>query len=432
MEFQKPSHYNSSDVHVYSSPIGQVIDVATPGTRKLKALGFLWTLITLFPFLIINYLIIQALTSDDAILTSGKVLYLLGSALMPFMAWFALGNAVQRFHAASTGERYLRVGPGGVSIRLTDDSASATFRFSLKTLKLDLPWDQVKTWYPYVESINGIPTERSIVFETVKGEKLKVKTFHFEEKQKAIAKSIDRARSLHLKVEDHIEEYPISLPSGVKEASLQIKKKRDRVKEIDLSTVPAVERAHRVVRVADAVEARLVSVCPTAEGYKHTRKQYQLYPERKNVSGVRLFVQQGLLRGYEIQVEPDDFECRKLTISICPSNLIGDIRKYVAGAIGIVFLVVSLKWMPAVQYELGELSQLTPLVMLVIVLAAVGVSAGLLQIPISLLRMLMLDSKRKNCRSRKSHSPFKRPSSRSAFSTASRDPQARRNSRPEK
>jgi len=388
MEYQQSS---SVDTQVYSSSVGQVIDVASPATRKLRALGALWTLITLFPFVIINYLIIQALTSDKAILTSGRVLYLLGSALMPFIAWFSLGSAVQRFRAASTRERYFRVGPGGVSICLPDDTGSATFRFSFNTLKLDLPWNQIKTWYPYVESMNGIPTERSIVFETVKGEKFKVKTYHFEEKQKAIAKSIERARTLLLKVEDHTIKHPISLPPAIGELSVQVKKKRDRVKDVDLSSVPVGERAHRVQRIADVLEAKLVSLCPTTEGYKYSRKHYQPYPERKNVSGVRVFIQKGMLRGYEIQVEPDDFEYRKLTISICPSSLAGDIRKYVAGAIGIVFFLVSLKWMPTVQYELGEFSQLTPLVMLVIVLVAVGVSAGLLQIPIVLLRMLMID-----------------------------------------
>jgi len=391
MKYHETNQIQSLNAKIYSSSVGQVIDVASPATRKLRALGLLWTLITLFPFVIINYLIIQALTSERAILTSGRVLYLLGSALMPLMAWFALGNAVQRFRAASTRERYFRVGPGGISICLPDDSGSATFRFALKTLKLDLPWNQIKTWYPYVESMNGIPTERSIVFETVKGEKFKIKTYHFEQKQKAIAASIERARTLLLEVEDHPLEHPISLPPGVGELSIQVKKKRDPVKEIDLSSVAVSERARRVQKVADVVEAKLASLCPTNEGYKYSRKHYQPFPERKNVSGVRVVVRQGMLRGYEIQVEPNDFEYRKLTVSICPSSLISDIRKYAAGAIGIVFFLFSLKWMPAVQYELGESSQLTLLMMLVIVLAAVGVSAGLLQIPIALLRMLMLD-----------------------------------------
>ena len=390
MEYHNTTQQISSDTQ-YSSSVGSVVNVATPATRKLRALGVVWSLITLFPIVVINYLVFDALSSDESLLRSGNLVHLLGSALMPFMAWFALGSALQRFHAASINERYLRAGPGGVSICLPDDTGSATFRFSLRTVSFDLPWDQIKTWYPYVESMNGIPTERSIVFETVKGEKFKIKTYHFEQKQKAIAESIERARTLLLEVEDHPLEHPISLPPGVGELSIQVKKKRDPVKEIDLSSVAVSERARRVQKVADVLEAKLASLCPTNKGYKYSRKHYQPFPERKTVSGVRVVVRQGMLRGYEIQVEPDDFEYRKLTVSICPSSLISDIRKYAAGAMGIVFFLFSLKWMPAVQYELGESSQLTILVMLLIVLAAAGVSAGLLQIPIVLLRMLMLD-----------------------------------------
>lgn len=153
---------------LFPSSVGSVVDVATPATRKLRALGLLWALITLFPIVIINYVIIEALTSEDPMFSTSHPVHLLGSLLMPFLAWFALGSAVQRFHAAATKGRFFRSGPGGISVCLPDDATSATFLFSFRTFKFDLRWDEIKTWYPYVYSVNGIPVERSIVFETLK------------------------------------------------------------------------------------------------------------------------------------------------------------------------------------------------------------------------------------------------------------------------
>jgi len=112
----------------FQSPVGCVFDIATPSKGKLRALGFLWALIALFPLAVINYLIIDVLTSSHPLLTS-KPISFMGALLMPVMAWYALGCAVQRFRAASTEGRYFRSGPGGISVYLTDDYASSTFQF---------------------------------------------------------------------------------------------------------------------------------------------------------------------------------------------------------------------------------------------------------------------------------------------------------------
>jgi hypothetical protein len=392
----------------FQSSIGSVVDVATPSTRKLRALGLLWTLIALFPLVIINYLIFQFLTSPDPILST-KPTYLVGAALMPLIGWFALGSAIQRFHAASTEGRYFRSGPGGISVCLPDDYAKGTFLFSFRTCKLDLQWDQIKTWYPFVQSINGIPTERAIVFETLNGEKIKLKTYHFAEKQKQIAANITRAKSMRMTVAEQplvadadqqdTKDKLASLPPGAGELSIQIRKKKDPVKEIDLRTIPVGERVACVERIADLLEAKLVSLCPVAAGYKYSRKRYRPFKEWKHIVGIRVFVRRGLFDGHEIQVEPVDSECRRLSISMCPSSLISDIRKYVSIAVGTVFVLISLKWTPVIAYWLGDFSRLTPIVLLAIFLAALGLSTGLLQVPISLLRLLV--SNKQNAEARK-------------------------------
>jgi len=383
----------------FQSAIGSVVDVATPATRRLRVLGLLWILISLFPLVVINYLIIEVLTSPDPILSTRHPVHLLGSALMPLIGWFALGSAIQRFHAASTDGRYFRSGPGGISIYLPDDYAKGTFLFSFRICEFDLSWDQIKTWYPYVHSINGIPTERAIVFETLKGEKIKIKAYHFAENQKQIAQNITRAKSMRMAVAEQTlvtdanrqdtKDRPSTLPPGVGELSIQIKKKKDPLKEVDLRTVPESQRAACVERIADLLEEKLVSLCPIAAGYKYSRKRYRPFREWKDIIGIRLFVRRGLLDGYEIQLEPNDSERRMVTISMCPSSLISDIRKYVSIAVGIAFVLISFKWLPVIAYWLGDFSRLAPIVLLAIFVAALGLAAGLLQAPISLLRLLV-------------------------------------------
>jgi hypothetical protein len=384
---------------VTHSSVGGVVDVATPSTRKLRALGFMWASISLFPFAVINYLIINSLTSDHPMLSINHPVHLLGAALMPFMGWFSLGSAVQRFHAASE-KRYFRCGPGGISVSLPRHTSRETFLFSFRTLRFDLRWDGIKTWYPYVHSMNGIPVERSIVFETLNGEKVCIRTYHFAETPKQIAERINRARILPTEVTAQARETNVNqqseddlstLPAGIGERSVQIKKKRDSIKQIDLRAVAVSDRMAHLKRVADMLEARLNSLCPIADGYKCSRKHYRPFREWKDMFGVRLFVRRGLLSGYEIQVEPDDSECRKLTISMCRSTVMADIRKHVSIAVGIVFVLLSIKWLSLIEYWLGDFARFTPIVLVLIFLAALAVSTGLLQIPIGLLSLLVSD-----------------------------------------
>ena len=389
---------------------GPDIDVATPSTRKLKVLGLFWILLMLFPLVVINYMIIDVLTSEDPILSTNEPVHLLGAALMPIMGWFALGNAVQRFRAASTKERYFRAGPDAVSICLPDDYGMSTFLFSFNTCKFELPWEQVKTWYPFVSSINGIPTERAIVFETVKGEKVKIKTYHFAETQKQIVANITRARSMpsiavRRKVSpgvDHetAKSAEFTLPPSVGELSIQFNKKKDLIKEIDLRTVSAAQRDACIERIADIMAKKMLSLCSPAAGYKYTRKRYRPFNEWQHIFGVRLFVRRGLFDGYEIQLEPRDSECRKVAISMCPSHLISDIRKYVSIAVGAATIWMSFGWVPVIESWLGDSARFTPLVMVVLFVLVIAVATGLLQAPITLVRRLLVNKESEEAQKR--------------------------------
>lgn len=378
------------------SPVGEVVDVATPSSQKLRALGLLWTLIALATFVLINYLIIQTLGGDDPILSTKHPASLVGSLLIPLVCWYALGAAIQRFHAASFEDRYFRSGPGGVSVRLPDDQGN-TFLFSFRTIEFDLPWEQIKTWYPYVQTMNGIPTERAMIFETIAGKKFKIKTYHFTEPQKQITANITRARSMSMLVsapavgvssaEDGISA-PV-LPPRKGDPSIQFRRKKEAVKEIDLQSTHISQRGASIERTADVLEARIVLLFGENAGFKITRKRYQPFKEWKDVFGIRLFVRRGLLNGYELQIEPNDSESRKLTISMCPSSLIGEIRKYVSIAVGATFVLISLKWVGDISHWLGDFSRLTPIVLLGLFVTALGLSAGIMELPIRLARLLV-------------------------------------------
>jgi len=392
------------------SAVGYVADVATQSPRKLRALGVVWVLVALLFIVLANYLLLQVLASPGSILSGRHQLSLVGSALLPLIGWFSLGSAVQRFHASKAEERFLRSGPGGISVSVPDHSLKATLFFSFRSWRVDLPWDEVKNWYPFVQSMNGIPTERSIVFETQKGEKISVKTYNFAEKQKQIAGNIDRARLISptqaeqrtLSLRDHEEQpiQPSKVPSGILERQIHIEKKKDLVKEIDLRSVPARERGRCLERVADLIEQKLASLFPLSSGYKCSRKRYRPFRERKSIFGIRFYVRRGLLEGYEIQLAPNDSEYRRVATSICRSNRVSEIRKYISISFGISIVLLSFRWLPDINHWLGEFARLTPIVMFGMFLAAAALCAGVLQVPISFLQLFGLDKQKEEAQKR--------------------------------
>jgi len=105
-------------------------------------------------------------------------------------------------------------------------------------------------------------------------------------------------------------------------------------------------------------------------------------------------VKRGLLEGYEIQVEPNDSECRRLTISICHSNRLTDYRRYASMGVGAVFVVGSFQWFSTVQHWLGDAAEITPVVILAMFVVVVAIATGLMELPIRLLRLLLANKQR--------------------------------------
>jgi hypothetical protein len=62
--------------------------------------------------------------------------------------------------------------------------------------------------------------------------------------------------------------------------------------------------------------------------------------------------------------------------------------------VGAVFVVVSFQWLSTVQHWLGDAGELTPLVILAMFVAVVGIATGLIELPIRLLRLLLTNKQR--------------------------------------
>ena len=62
--------------------------------------------------------------------------------------------------------------------------------------------------------------------------------------------------------------------------------------------------------------------------------------------------------------------------------------------VGAVFLVVSFQWLSTVQHWLGDAAEITPLVMIAMFVAVIGIAIGLMELPIRLLRLLLTNKQR--------------------------------------
>lgn len=71
------------------------------------------------------------------------------------------------------------------------DMARLKYRFVVH----EMGWKEIRTWYPYVMRVNGIPTDRSLVFEGVEGWKLSVPLLFFNGSQTQIAADLNRSIS---------------------------------------------------------------------------------------------------------------------------------------------------------------------------------------------------------------------------------------------
>jgi hypothetical protein len=177
---------DSSILTCFSETAGQVVHVAGAAAGKLVFTGLIYTVVALL-------LLWCGLTMGYIGLTEGKP-PLLGLAV-PFTVIGALyaGTAVRRFRAVNDQRTYLRAGPAGVVIGMPLLKFKNVLRSDYPFVVHEVTWDSIRTWFPYVMSVNGIPTERLLIFEGTAGWKISVPLLFFAGSQSRIVADLTRA-----------------------------------------------------------------------------------------------------------------------------------------------------------------------------------------------------------------------------------------------
>lgn len=332
---------------LHKSPIGDVVDVATPSSKKLQILGLLWTALAFIFLVVTNYCIYDFFLSQEPSLDFSNVVLIFGALLMPIIFWFCLGNAIQRFQSAFSTKRYFRVNSNGISMCIPDNTFSSAMFFRSQDFHFNLTWDKIRTWYPYTYSVNAIPVERSIVFETLDNKKLSIKTYLFAEKQNEIANNIAYAK-VNITSVDQVKEEVFSnetiadnvltnsLPEGLAESDIKINRKQEILQEISLTSIPIEYRLVKLEETAKFLENHLKQLYSQDNGYNYHQKSYSPFEDRPQLCGLKVVISRGIFCGYEIAIEPTDFECRSLKMFVRVSRKISQIILVLSGIIATI------------------------------------------------------------------------------------------------
>jgi len=108
---------------------------------------------------------------------------------MLLIAWPFFATAVRRFRAMG-GSWYLRAGPGGVAYRLPGRSRWKSLLFGQGVIEGAMRWDQITRWYPFVVTMNGIPTASVIVFQCADGGSVRANTIYFAESREQLVQNV--------------------------------------------------------------------------------------------------------------------------------------------------------------------------------------------------------------------------------------------------
>jgi hypothetical protein len=168
------------------------IDVATHGSAKTVAIGIIW-LIPALGLGAVSWAAVSAIIWEHERGLNDVTGIMIGmGAGSALLAWLLLATAVRRFRAGVQHDCFLRSGPAGVWFRIPGSLKWSALLFRYRMLQCYLPWEEMTKWYPYLRTINGIPSESEIVFETVRGT-YRIATMYFRQSRQEIANAIGRA-----------------------------------------------------------------------------------------------------------------------------------------------------------------------------------------------------------------------------------------------
>ena len=182
---------NSSDRNLptYSSPVaGVLIPIAGVSVIKMILSGVAYGLGGLLILAFGASLASFGFKRSELALAGLAVSFILVGA-------FFVMTAVRRCRAARDPRIFLRAGPDGVAIGIPSNKRANIIRWSYEFVVHEIIWNEIRTWYPYVMRVNGIPTETSLVFERTNGPRLTVPLLYLAGSQKRIANEINQAIS---------------------------------------------------------------------------------------------------------------------------------------------------------------------------------------------------------------------------------------------
>jgi len=176
-----------TNLPTFSSRItGTLVQVAGGSSSKLIFSGLIHTVVALILLACGSTVAYIGLTEKQTALIGLAVPFILVGLLLA-------ATGVRRFRAVSDHRIYIRAGPGGVVIGVPTNKFSNIVRLDYPFVVYEWAWKDIRTWYPRVTRINGIPTDRSLVFEGTKGWRLSVPLLYFAGSQSRVTDDLNRA-----------------------------------------------------------------------------------------------------------------------------------------------------------------------------------------------------------------------------------------------
>jgi len=179
-------------VTVYESDVGPVIRIADVSRIKPFMSSIIWSAIGVA--LVgggVSMVWFELARKAKGEAGEEPVLYI-GAACV-LIGWLFASAIVRRFFGTLNQDRiFFYAGPLGVSVGYPASVKFTSLLLAYNYQSFDIAWEEVKTWYPYVMRVNGIPTESNIVFE---GEdwKVEVPTMFFKGSRDSITEKIAEA-----------------------------------------------------------------------------------------------------------------------------------------------------------------------------------------------------------------------------------------------
>ena len=178
---------------VWESGVGPVITVAEKSRVKPLLSSVFWSLVGVG--MIAGGLSMATFEAPDLWTPNVEpdwFILLLGVGFL-LLGWMLATTFVRRLVAVRDERVYFRAGPGGVSVGVVGWPRLTRLMLSYGVKAYEFSWEQVKTWYPYLMRVNGIPTTSEIQFEGTEGWKIGVDTLYFAGSRESLAASIAEA-----------------------------------------------------------------------------------------------------------------------------------------------------------------------------------------------------------------------------------------------